>query len=190
MARTKNTGYMRMSDALNRAGGAARSTGRAFRSGGRAGGRASRGTAALVHRVTGAQGADRTGLGTLIEMTAASGAADAFVTVALAGTIFFSTSVDQARGKVVLFLIITMAPFAVLAPFIGPALDRIQQGRRFVLAGTMLTRGLLCYAMSANVKRLGDAAARRVRHPGAAEGGRGREGVGHAAPAARQVSRW
>ena len=104
-----------------------------------------------MHRLTGAGGADRTGLGTLIEMTAASGAADAFVTVALAGTIFFSTSVDQARGKVVLFLIITMAPFAVLAPFIGPALDRIQQGRRFVLAGTMLTRGLLCYAMSANV---------------------------------------
>jgi MFS family permease len=151
VARTKNTGYMRMSDALNRAGGAAKSTGRAFRSGGRAGGRASRRTTAWVHRLTGAQGADRTGLGTLIEMTAASGAADAFVTVALAGTIFFSTSVDQARGKVVLFLIITMAPFALLAPFIGPALDRIQQGRRFVLAGTMLTRGLLCYAMSANV---------------------------------------
>ena len=151
MALTKNTGYMRMSDALNRAGGAAKSTGRAFRSGGQAGGRASRRTAALVHRVTGAKGADRTGLGTLIEMTAASGAADAFVTVALAGTIFFSTSVDQARGKVVLFLLITMAPFAVLAPFIGPALDRIQQGRRFVLAGTMLTRGLLCYAMAANV---------------------------------------
>jgi MFS family permease len=104
-----------------------------------------------VHRITGAKGADRTGLGTLFEMTEASGAADAFVTVALAGTIFFSTSVDQARGRVVLFLIITMAPFAVLAPFIGPALDRIQQGRRFVLAGTMLTRGLLCYAMSANV---------------------------------------
>ena len=102
-------------------------------------------------RVTGAQGADRTGLGTLIEMTAVSGAADAFVTVALAGTIFFSTSPDQARGRVVLFLIITMAPFAVLAPFIGPALYRIHQGRRFVLAGTMLTRGLLCYAMSANV---------------------------------------
>jgi MFS family permease len=142
---------MRMSEAFNRAGGAARSTGRAFRSGGRAGGRASRRTAAWVHRLTGAQGADRTGLGTLIEMTATSGAADAFVTVALAGTIFFSTSVDQARGKVVLFLIITMAPFALLAPFIGPALDRIQQGRRFVLAGTMLTRGLLCYAMSANV---------------------------------------
>jgi MFS family permease len=135
---------MGMSDAMRRAGGA-------FRSGGRASGRAGKRTAAFVHRLTGAQGADRTGLGTLFEMTAVSGAADAFVTVALAGSIFFSTSVDQARGRVVLFLIITMAPFAVLAPFIGPALDRIQQGRRFVLAGTMLTRGLLCYAMSANV---------------------------------------
>jgi hypothetical protein len=135
---------MRMSDALRHAGDAARATGRAFRSSGQASGR-------FVHRVTGAQGADRSGLGALIEMTATSGAADAFVTVALAGSIFFSTSVDQARGRVVLFLIITMAPFAVLAPFIGPALDRIQQGRRFLLAGTMLTRGLLCYAMSANV---------------------------------------
>src|SRR3984957_4243104 len=104
-------------------------SGRAAR---RGGGAPPRRTVGLVHRITGAKGADRTGLGTLIEMTAASGAADAFVTVALAGTIFFSTSVDQARGKVVLFLIITMAPFAVLAPFIGPALDRIQQGRRFV----------------------------------------------------------
>src|SRR5215472_836382 len=95
--------------------------------------------------------AHATGRATLIETTAVSGAADAFVTVALAGTIFFSTSLDQARGRVVLFLIITMAPFAVLAPFIGPALDRIQQGRRFVFAGTLMARGLLCYAMSANV---------------------------------------
>jgi hypothetical protein len=148
---TKNTVSVRMSDALGRVGAAARATGRAFRTGGQASGRASRRTAGFVHRITGAQGAARTGLATLIEMTAVSGAADAFVTVALAGSIFFSTSVDQARGRVVLFLIITMAPFAVLAPFIGPALDRIQQGRRFVLAGTMLTRGLLCYAMSANV---------------------------------------
>ncbi len=151
MPQTKNTVNMRMSDAVRRAGDAAQATGRAFRTGGQASGKATRRTAGLVHRITGARGADRTGLATLIEMTAVSGAADAFVTVALAGTIFFSTSVGQARGRVVLFLIITMAPFAVLAPFIGPALDRIQQGRRFVLAGTMLTRGLLCYAMSANV---------------------------------------
>ena len=101
--------------------------------------------------MTGASGAGRTGLSTLIELTAAAGAGDAFVVVALAGTIFFNTSVDQARGKVVLFLLVTMAPFAVLAPFIGPALDRVQQGRKYLLAGTLLARGLLCYAMSAAV---------------------------------------
>src|SRR3974390_2606616 len=48
-------------------------------------------TGGLVHRVTGASGAGRTGLSTLIELTAASGAGDAFVIVALAGTIFFNT---------------------------------------------------------------------------------------------------
>jgi MFS family permease len=141
---TKNTGYMRMSEALRRTGSAARATGGAVRTG-------TRRTGGLVHRVTSASGAGRTGLSTLIELTTASGAGDAFVIVALAGTIFFDTSVDQARGKVALFLVVTMAPFAVLAPFIGPALDRVQQGRKYLLAGTLLARGLLCYAMAAAV---------------------------------------
>jgi MFS family permease len=135
---------MGMSEALRRTGSAARATTGAVRSG-------TRRTGGLVHRVTSAQGAGRTGLSTLIELTAAAGAGDAFVIVALAGTIFFNTSVDQARSKVVLFLLVTMAPFAVLAPFIGPALDRVQQGRKYLLAGTLLARGLLCYAMAAAV---------------------------------------
>ena len=121
----------------------------------RAGASATRRTGGLVHKVTGASGAGRTGLSTLIELTAAGGAGDAFVAVSLAGTIFFSTSVDQARGRVVLFLLVTMAPFAVLAPFIGPALDRMQQGRRYLLAGTLLARGLLCFTMSAAVNKPG-----------------------------------
>ena len=142
---------MRMSEAMRRTGGAARATGGAVRSSARVGATATRRTGGLVHRVTGASGAGRTGLSTLIELTAASGAGDAFVAVSLAGTIFFSTSVDQARGRVVLFLLVTMAPFAVLAPFIGPALDRMQQGRRYLLAGTLLARGLLCWGMSAAI---------------------------------------
>jgi MFS family permease len=142
---------MRLSEAMRRTGGAARATGGAFRSGARAGATGARRTGGLVHRVTGASGAGRTGLSTLIELTAAGGASDAFVAVSLAGTIFFSTSVDQARGRVVLFLLVTMAPFAVLAPFIGPALDRMQQGRKFLLAGTLLARGLLCWGMSAAI---------------------------------------
>ena len=142
---------MRLSEAMRRTGSAARATGGAVRSGARAGATAGRRTGGVVHRVTGASGAGRTGLATLIELTAAGGAGDAFVAVSLAGTIFFSTSVDQARGRVVLFLLVTMAPFAVLAPFIGPALDRMQQGRRYLLAGTLLARGLLCWGMSAAI---------------------------------------
>jgi MFS family permease len=142
---------MRMGDALRRMADAADATGSAVKSGARAGASASRKTGGFVHRLTGASGAGRTGLGTLIELTSASGAADMFVTVALAGTIFFSASVDQARGKVVLFLIVTMAPFAILAPFIGPALDRMQQGRKYVLAGTLMARGLLAWGMSAAI---------------------------------------
>jgi MFS family permease len=142
---------MRMSEAVRRTGSAARATGGAVRSGARVGASAGRRTGGLVHRVTGASGAGRTGLSTLIELTAAGGAGDAFVAVSLAGTIFFSTSVDQARSKVVLFLLVTMAPFAVLAPFIGPALDRMRQGRRYLLAGTLLARGLLCWGMSAAI---------------------------------------
>jgi MFS family permease len=144
---------MRMSEAMRRTGSAARATGGTVRSGARAGGSATRRTGGLVHKVTGASGAGRTGLSTLVELTAAGGAGDAFVAVSLAGTIFFSTSVDQARGRVVLFLLVTMAPFAVLAPFIGPALDRMRQGRRYLLAGTMLARGLLCFAMAAAINK-------------------------------------
>ncbi|HYA50961.1 MAG TPA: MFS transporter [Streptosporangiaceae bacterium] len=101
--------------------------------------------------MTGASGARRTGLSNLIELTAASSAGDAFVAVALAGTLFFNASVSQARSQVAIALLVTMAPFAVLAPLIGPMLDRVQQGRRFILAGTLLARGLLCWGMAGAV---------------------------------------
>ena len=126
---------------------AGRTVSSAVQSSGRAGAGAARGTGRMVHRLTGASGASRTGLGSLIELSAAGAAGDAFVTIALAGTLFFSTSLDQARGRIALTLLITMAPFAVLAPVIGPMLDRAQQGRRYLLAGTLMARGLLCWGM-------------------------------------------
>jgi MFS family permease len=126
---------------------AARAVSSAAQSGGRAGAGAARRISRAVHRMTGASGAGRTGLASLIELTAAGAAGDAFVTIALAGTLFFSTSLDQARGRIALTLIITMAPFAVLAPVIGPMLDRARQGRRYLLAGTLMARGLLCWGM-------------------------------------------
>jgi MFS family permease len=102
--------------------------------------------------MTHASGAGRTGLAQLIELTAAGSLGDAFVGVGLAGTLFVSASVSQARDRVALALIITMAPFALLAPFVGPMLDRVQQGRRYIMIGTMLARGLLCWSMAVAVQ--------------------------------------
>ncbi len=130
---------------------ARQATGHAAKSAARAGVSANRRLARAVHRLSGASGAGRTGLSSLIELTAAGSAGDAFVAVALAGTVFFNTSVHEARSQVVLYLVLTMTPFALLAPFIGPMLDRVRQGRRYIMMGTMLARGLLCWAMSGAV---------------------------------------
>jgi MFS family permease len=143
---------MRESGTSTRARRATRSVVSASQSAARAGASAAGGANRVLHRLTGASGAGRTGLSNLIELTAASSIGDAFVTVALAGTLFFSASLDQARTKIALALLITMAPFAVLAPFIGPMLDKVQQGRRFILAGTLLARGLLCWGMAVAVQ--------------------------------------
>ena len=51
-------------------------------------------------------------------------AGDALIALALANSLFFSIPSGEARGQVALYLVLTMAPFAVIAPFIGPAIDR------------------------------------------------------------------
>ena len=140
-----------MSDAVRWPRATARATAGVSRAAARAARRRTDATGRFIHRVTGASGAGGTGLGTLVELTAVASIADAFIAVSLAGTIFFSSSVTEARGKVALFLLITMAPFALLAPVIGPALDRMQQGRKYLLAGTLVARGLLCWGMSAAI---------------------------------------
>jgi Major Facilitator Superfamily len=135
-----------------RARRAGRSIGSASRTAGRFGKATANGAGRVVHRLSSASGAGRTGLSSLIELTAASSVGDAFVAVSLAGTLFFSASVDQARGRIALALLITIAPFAILAPFLGPMLDRVQQGRRYILMGTLLARGLLCWGMAGAVQ--------------------------------------
>lgn len=73
---------------------------------------------------------------------------DALVTVALAGSLFFDISPSAARGRVALSLVLTMAPFAVVAPFLGPAIDRIRGGRRFTMVLANFGRALACLFMA------------------------------------------
>ncbi|MFE7775917.1 MFS transporter [Streptomyces sp. NPDC057445] len=104
-----------------------------------------------IRRATHAHGAGESGLGKLIELHAVNGAGDVMITVALASTVFFSVPTDEARGRVALYLAITMAPFALLAPVIGPLLDHIPHGRRAAMAGAMVTRAVLALTMSGAV---------------------------------------
>ncbi|MQY13028.1 hypothetical protein SRB5_31680 [Streptomyces sp. RB5] len=109
------------------------------------------GTGRRIRRATHAQGAGESGLGRLIELHAVNAAGDMMITVALASTVFFSVPTDEARGRVALYLLITMAPFALLAPVIGPLLDRVPHGRRAAIATTMLARALLAVMMAGAV---------------------------------------
>lgn len=78
-------------------------------------------------------------------------AGDVFVTVSLAGTLFFDVATSSARPKVLLYLVVTMAPFAIVAPVIGPLLDRTKGGRRLLFGLAQLGRGLLCLLMAGNI---------------------------------------
>lgn len=90
----------------------------------------------------------RSPLRPLYRVAAAAGAGDALVAVALANTVFFRVPVGEARGRVALYLLLTMAPFAVLAPLVGPLLDRTRAGRRTAIAVTFGGRAALAWVMA------------------------------------------
>lgn len=110
-------------------------------------------TGAAVRRVRAASradGADASGLAGLLWVNALHAAGDAMIAVSLAGTLFFAAPTEAQRGNVALYLLITMTPFAVLAPVIGPALDRLQRGRRWALAASLAGRAVLAVLMAAH----------------------------------------
>jgi Major Facilitator Superfamily len=85
---------------------------------------------------------------------AAAVAADTLIALALANSLFFDISPDAARSKVALYLALTMAPFAVVAPLIGPALDRARGGRRFVVIGANAGRAIICLFLMRDINNL------------------------------------
>ncbi|MCD6640582.1 MAG: MFS transporter [Nocardioides sp.] len=119
---------------------------------------AGRGTAHLTgytvrqaRRAARAEGAGDSGLSRLIELHAFNAAGDAAVAISLAGTLFFQVPTGEARGQVALFLGLTMLPFAIVAPLIGPFLDRFSHGRRWAIGSTMATRAFLCWVLGTAV---------------------------------------
>jgi hypothetical protein len=95
------------------------------------------------------------GLSALLTVHALHAAGDALIAVSLAGTLFFSVPIGEARSRVALYLVLTMLPFALLVPVAGPVLDRFPHGRRNVLAITTGGRGLLTWVMAGATATLG-----------------------------------
>jgi MFS family permease len=75
-------------------------------------------------------------------------AGDALVTTALAGSLFFDISPTAARGRVGLSLVLTIAPFALVAPFLGPAIDRVRGGRRLMVFLAATGRAVAAWLMA------------------------------------------
>ena len=133
-----------------------------------------------------AEGAGESGLSRLIELHAFNAAGDAAVAISLAGTLFFQVPTGEARGQVALFLGLTMLPFAIVAPLIGPFLDRFSHGRRGRSASTMAIRAFLCWVLATAVATDSTLAVpRRARRAGRVQGVRRHAGRRRTPAAAR-----
>lgn len=101
-----------------------------------------------ARRFTHAEGAGESGLARLLELHGVNTAGDAAIAVSLAGTLFFTVPTEQATGQVALFLVLTMLPFAFVAPLIGPFLDRFRRGRRWAIGSTLAVRAFCCWVLA------------------------------------------
>ncbi len=101
-----------------------------------------------AQRFTRADGAGESGLARILELHALSAAGDAAIAVSLAGTLFFTVPTEQASGQVALFLAVTMLPFAIVAPLIGPFIDRFRRGRRWAIGSTLAIRSFCCWVLA------------------------------------------
>ncbi|HEX4527885.1 MAG TPA: MFS transporter [Acidimicrobiia bacterium] len=97
--------------------------------------------------------AEPTPFARLVYAQATGACGDACILVSMAGSIFFSSPTSAARGKVLLFLLITMTPFVIVAPVLGPALDRMKGGRRLFLILSAAGRALLCLALAMYISK-------------------------------------
>lgn len=78
---------------------------------------------------------------------AANVAGDALAALALADTLFFSVPAVEARTNVVAFLLLTLAPFAVIGPLLGMVFHRFPRSYRGGLVFGALARTALAAAL-------------------------------------------
>lgn len=103
--------------------------------------------------------ADRSSLGdraawSLVPVQAFHSAGESLFALSLVGSLFFNVSVDAAQPRILLYLAVTMAPFAVLGPLIGPVIDRLRGGHRAVLLLSVGGRAVVALLLASQLKTL------------------------------------
>ena len=82
-------------------------------------------------------------------------AGDGFVAVSLAGSLFFSISPEASRDQVLLYLVVNLVPFTLLAPFIGPLIDRSRRSHRLLVSALYAIRAVLAIGLAVTLFDLG-----------------------------------
>lgn len=90
----------------------------------------------------------------LLLVQALHSAGEALFGLSLVGSLFFNVSVDAARPRILLYMALTMAPFAILAPLIGPVIDKLRGGHRAVLLLSIAVRAGMALLLATELKTL------------------------------------
>lgn len=77
--------------------------------------------------------------------------ADSLITLSLVGSLFFSVSLDASRSRILTYLLVAVAPLAVIAPAVGPFLDRTRAGYRTTVLGSQLIRAVLAVGLAGSL---------------------------------------
>jgi MFS family permease len=84
----------------------------------------------------------------------ASVAGDTLIALGLAGTLFFSVPSAEARDKVALYLLLTLAPYSVIAPLLPRFFMRFPGSYRASLAGSSGGRAVIALLLAVGVNTL------------------------------------
>jgi hypothetical protein len=76
------------------------------------------------------------------------------VTISLAGSLFFSVNVNTSAHKVLLYLLLSIAPFAIVSPMLSPLLDRGVTARRAAVGVATIGSAVLTLLMSRDLGSL------------------------------------
>jgi len=92
--------------------------------------------------------ADLPPFGRLALVHGLSSCGDAMVAVALAGSVFFNVSPSSAASRVALSLALTVAPFALVGPLLGPMVEKTRATRRAIAITSAVGRAVCCLFMA------------------------------------------